>query len=204
MPIRILDEEIAVIEEVFCRVNQDIKTAFSYWTSFSSESRIQQSEIRLFGDLEKDLSDKMFWTGRINDTTSRFAMFWDESTIAPILYGVLGGDIEGVRKRILSSRKELTNIELGILFDPILQCFINPINNQFSNFNPGNHLLLDQMSFRLNDASGLFHGNEFCYVKTFHYFWISGQNESIASKCHFVLPQTFIRKYNWRSKNAKF
>lgn len=205
-PIRLLDQEISIIENEISEIFMEIERMVRFTTSFDVNiEKVENTQtLNAFDSMPDDTKLQFLaWLARLDQDAGKFALLWDERTIFPFLYGVLGGDLANAKSRSENKTSELTDIEIGILFDLILSCFLKPLRGGFRKYWNEFYPRIDQIEFDRKGSLDLFPANELCLFIPFKMKWISDSKILFESQCVFIFSQTFLRKFKWRSSYGK-
>ncbi|EKJ85962.1 hypothetical protein CLV96_3846 [Leptospira meyeri] len=204
-PLRLLREEIEIIKSAFDAILVAMERNMQRVTSFPVSIEMSEPpKILTFGDLPDSTKLQfLFWSARLERKEETFAMLWDETSITPLLYGVLGGSLANAKHRINRKENQITNIEIGILFDLIMDCFMKPIINGFSMYHPNLKPRIDTIEPETRESLQLFPENEICMIFPLVIKWKVGSSDLFLGHCIFIFSQTFLRKFHWRGGNGK-
>lgn len=200
-PIRLLDEEIVIISKVMNQLVRELETYMPYHITFKVTITMEEAKLISYCEFAQKInSTQSGWLGRLDDKSGKFAMLWDENTIAPLLYGVSGGSITGAIRRTQRKQREITDIEMSILADYIIRCFISPIRFVFSNYDSNFNPRLDTLEYQYRAMQMIFSDSERSLVFTMKFIWRDETEECIESKCYMIFSQEFLRNFNWRQQ----
>lgn len=138
--------------------------------------------------------NSLFWYARIEGEPIKFAMVWDNKTFVPILYGILGGKLSNTKQRLKKETDILTDIEISLLYDPIVQCFLNPIRIVFQAQNPEIRISLDEIQDRSNGFSDILVQQEQYLLVPLRILWEDHSKHQVESLCRWIFPLSFLRK----------
>ncbi|MGJ4734875.1 hypothetical protein [Leptospira levettii] len=205
IPNRLLNDEIGIIESAFDSILISIERSIKRITSFTvCIEKSEEPKIISFSDLPNSTKLQFLsWSASLERKEEKFAMLWDASSISPLLYGVLGGSLANAIHRIDRKETEITDIEIGILFDLIIECFLKPIFNGFSSYHQEFKPRIDAIEPESHESLQLFPKNEICLVFPLIIKWKEDSNDFFTSQSMFIFSQSFLRQYQWRLSYGK-
>lgn len=164
-------------------------------TSFRVETLSEKTELRSVENIDPLLlKNYLYWSARVEGQPIKFAMLWDKNTYVPILYGILGGNLSNTKQRLKKESDILTDIETSLLYDPIVQCFLNPIRIVFQAQNPEIRISLDEIQDRSNGFCDILVQQEQYLLVPLRILWEDHAKYHIESLCYWIFPESFLKK----------
>ncbi len=198
-PVRLLNDErliidramkeIALLMELFIPIHVTFKTTISL-----EESRLIPYQ-EFYGTLASHQSG---WSARLQDRPGKFSFVWDETTLSSILYGILGGSLEGASKRSKLNKREISDIEIGVIENYIYRCFMAEIRSVFSEYLEDFLPRVDNIQYDWKDLRTIYPDHELCLIYPINLVWNDDSDVKIDSKCYLVFSQTMLRNFQWR------